>query len=224
MSNLLTKMYFLRRRINSEETFLRRVLGRYAEPGTDLVEVGCGFARFEPVVSAAGLNYVGVDINEARVAENNERGLSCYTPESFHCADSSISCLLLAHIIEHFDYQALVEFLETWFVKLRVDGALIIFSPLPHRGFYDDFDHVKPYPPAAVRQLLCDGDQQTQHFGDLGQFEELALWFKRDSFWHSHRRSRWNHLASAPLALLHLATLARIGRLNGYGMVLRKIR
>lgn len=215
--------YALRRRVASEETFLARTLQRFASPGQTLLEVGCGFCRFEPVVSACGLAYTGVEKNEETLARNRSRGIPCLSPEQASAGAARADVLLLAHIIEHFDHETLVEFLNRYLEMVPAGGYVVILTPVLHRGFYDDFDHVRPYNPAALRQVFSQDQTQTREFGVAGRFEERDFWVKRDSLWHSYRERRWMHLVKVPLSLLTTMTLGRIGRTTGYGIVFEKI-
>lgn len=219
----LHSIYGLRRRVASEETFLRRCLGKFSEAGQTFLDVGCGYCRFQSVVTSCGLSYIGVEKNAKILEQNIARGIECLSPQTGETLSSRIDVMLFSHIIEHFDFEHLVEFLNCYLPKLCVGGVVVIFTPVLHRGFYDDFDHVKPYSPAAIRQLFVDQYVQTQQFGILGRYVERELWIKRDTLWHSFRDDRWMHLLKAPLSLLTTITFGRIGRLTGYGIVLTKI-
>ena len=219
----LLSIYSLRRRVASEETFLRRCLGRFSSSGQTFLDIGCGYCRFHPIVTSCGLSYIGVEKNIDILEENIARGIECLSPQVGETLSSYVNVMLFSHIIEHFGFEDLVDFLNRYLPKLCVGGVVIIFTPVLHRGFYDDFDHVKPYCPAAIRQAFVDRRAQTQKFGILGRYVERDLWIKRDTLWHSFRDDRWMHLIKAPLSLLTVITCGRIGRLTGYGIVLEKI-
>lgn len=223
IEQLLRSIYDLRRRTASEAAFLKRSLERFSRSGQVLLDVGCGYCRFYPTVTACGLSYIGIDKNVDICKENTSRGIRCLPSDVAGTGIDGIDVLLLSHIIEHFDYHNLIPFLNLYLPKLRVGGVLIILTPIQHRGFYDDFDHVKPYNPAALRQAFVDQRAQTQNFGICGTYSEEDLWLKRDTPWHSFHAERWMHFIKIPLSLLSTITLGRIGRLTGYGMVLRKL-
>lgn len=126
------------------------------------------------------------------------------------------------HIIGHFRQEELPTFLNAYLDRLTVGGLVVIFTPLPHQGFYDDFDHVKPYPPGALRQLFCGSAAQTSGFRVHGEYVEVGLWFKRTSLWHSHRAGLWTHLFALPLSLACTLSFGLIGRTTGYGLVLQR--
>jgi SAM-dependent methyltransferase len=216
----LTRAYGLRRLVNSEETVLRKVLRGYG-PGSRLLDVGCGVCRFYSIIAALNIEYVGTDINDETVERNRDLGRNVFSCNS-SAYKGEYDVVLFSHVIEHLHPGALIQFLDGYLSLLKVGGRAVIFSPLMHRGFYDDFDHIKPYPPDAIRQLLCRRPYQVQPFSIRGRYTEVMLWFKRDPIWHSHRRSRWTHLFALPASLLCAASHGRIGKLTGYGLVLRK--
>lgn len=222
LHRVVDAVYELRRRVNSEETFLRATLRRHVREGARLLDVGCGFGRFHAIVRDSGWRCIGVDSNPATVERGRAEGREVFQSAELQ-AGEQYDAILLAHIIEHFDTESLLAFLAHYLEMLRPGGIVIILTPLMHRGFYDDFDHVKPYNPGAVRQILCRSAAQVRPFAIPGQYEETDLWIKRDPLWHSYRDRRWNHLFDIPLTLAAVLSGGLIARTTGYGMVLRRI-
>jgi predicted SAM-dependent methyltransferase len=72
----------------------------------------------------------------------------------------SFDYIIMSHIIEHIQPLDLIDFLNRYLSKLAPTGSLLIATPLLHRGFYDDYDHVKPYTPKALEVLFSDYIQQ----------------------------------------------------------------
>ena len=68
--------------------------------------------------------------------------------------------LFLSHIIEHFQFQDLKEFLEHYLDHLNDKGHVLIATPVINDNFYDDFDHVKPYTHLSLLSVF--GGQQSQ--------------------------------------------------------------
>lgn len=223
LARIVNAVYMLRRKVNSEESFLRRALQKWSFRGAKLLDVGCGLCRFYELIRSQGAEYVGVDVNPDIVRYNQGLGRAVNTEAEFCLTMDQYDVLLLSHVIEHFDYSSLVVFLNTYLPRLKEGGIIIIFTPLYHRGFYDDFDHVKPYNPGALRQLFCKSSKQTRGYGLHGEYVELYLWFKRDPLWHSYREGIWKHVFSVPSTLACSFSYGLIGRLNGYGMVFKKV-
>ena len=220
---LLASLYGFRGRINSEETFVRRTLTKRAARNGKLLDVGCGHGRFYDITVSAGLEYMGVDINPATVSKNREQGRDVYHDADLQAMSPMVNVLLFSHVIEHFDYADLVRFLDRYLRCLKVGGLVIVLTPLYHRGFYDDFDHVKPYNPEALRQMFCRSTSQTREISLQGTYSELNIWFKRDPVWHTYRTGRWCHLFGAPLSLASTLSFGLLGKLTGYGMVLQRV-
>lgn len=69
--------------------------------------------------------------------------------------DGSVDGVLAKDILEHLvqPWEAVEEFHRV----LATDGRLRVEVPTPHyRQFWDDYTHVRPYAPRAVRELLRD--------------------------------------------------------------------
>jgi SAM-dependent methyltransferase len=219
----VTRMYRMRDAFNSEHTFVRSTVRAFAAGGRPrLLDVGCGHGRFAEVVAAAGAEYVGIDVNPESVQLCRGRGLDARLPSEL-LASEVFDIVLLSHVIEHFGHADLIRFLDEYTSRLRVGGVLIVLTPLYHSGFFDDFDHVKPYNPGALRQMLCAITRQTQPIDIRARFQEQQLWIKKDPFGHSHDDSRWRHLVTLPASLLTTASFGTLGRATGYGMSLRRV-
>lgn len=167
--------------------------------------------------------YAGVDINASIVQWNRERGRDVMTPSECALRDDKYDCIVLSHIIEHHSWSEALHFLATYVDHLKVGGLMIVITPLMGPEFYDDFDHVKPYNPAALRSVLCHEGVQARDYGLAFRCEELDFWMKRDPLWHSHRAGGIQRTLSVLSAVAFIGTFGLIGRGNGYGMVLRRI-
>lgn len=210
-------------RSNNEERWLSQKLAESGQPGCRVLEIGCGRGRFAKPAREAGWKYTGCDNNPETLTNLHNTGVNTISPEELLQSQEKYDAILLAHIIEHFEWRALVEFLNSAVTHLREDGNLLILTPLPWRGFYDDCDHIKPYPPEALMQLLCRRSGQVQPTGVAFTMRAQSIWTKRDPFGYSIIEQRLHHLWKVPLALMHRASLGLIGRSTGYGMVLKFI-
>ena len=221
---IVDAVYELRRRVNSEEIFLHRTLAANCAPGTRLLDVGCGRGRFQPLIQASGVQWTGLDVNPQTVENGLARGLDFRIANQFPSpGEAAFDAMLFSHVIEHMDADTLSTFLTHYLAHLKPGGIAIFLTPLMHRGFYDDFDHVKPYNPNALRQMLCRSTSQTQPFSMSGVYDEVDLWLKHDPLWHTHRIGGWTHLFDIPATLACVLTRGLIGRLTGYGMVVRRV-
>ena len=224
LHTLVDSIYELRRRVNSEETFLRRTLAAHCPSASRLLDVGCGRGRFYPLIQAANLHWTGVDVNPQTLETGLGQGRDIRLASAFPLPGEPLfDAMLFSHVIEHMDAGSLAGFLTHYLALLKPGGIVIFLTPLLHPGFYDDFDHVKPYNPNALRQMLCRSTLQTRPFPMSGVYDEVDLWLKRDPLWHTHRTGRWTHIFGIPVTLACVLTRGLIGRLTGYGMVFRRV-
>lgn len=218
----LSWLYGTRRWVNSEEKFIHRSLKQYAPKGGRLLDVGCGFAKYYASIQSTEIHYTGVEINPELVQWNKKRERRVFLPQDLPTDEPLFDVLLFSHIIEHFSHEKLVGFINPYLRRLPVHGHIIFLTPFMHRGFYDDFDHVKPYNPASLRVAFCHANPQIQGFGIAGKYRERKIWFRRDPLWHRHRNALWQHAFATTSLFIYLLSLSVVGSLTGYGMVLEK--
>ena len=75
-------------------------------------------------------------------------------------SDNSFDIMHCSHVIEHFGYPAITQALDELFRVAKINGYVIIRSPFMHPGFYNDIDHVRPYPPKTIMQYFNHKQQQ----------------------------------------------------------------
>ena len=224
---------FLQRltRRHEQNAHLLRFL-RQLDLGPDhaILAVGCGFGDRLKIMRSEGFNAAGVDINRRAVQANRDNGFSCFLPDEFDRTEGLYDVVLMSHIIEHFAPDELLEFMDHYFDRLKGGGHLIVMTPLLWSRFYDDFDHVRPYPPKALAKVFCHENPQAQH-QSRNRLELLAVGIRRREFALS-RTTTWpaNALARCARAvgdsvLRHLYHLSfgLIGHANGWVGLFRKI-
>lgn len=130
-----------------------------------LLEVGSGLCRFVKKLHVLFPNITisCVEINKdlAKIAE--DEGCKVYNT-SFLDNDiesNSFDIVHCSHMIEHFGYPEIHIVLDELLRITKNDGFLILRSPLMWDHFYDDLDHVRPYPPASIINYLYNPQQQT---------------------------------------------------------------
>lgn len=84
-----------------------------------------------------------------------------------------------SHVIEHFGYPQITAVLDELFSVLKRGGYLVIRTPAMHKGFYNDIDHIRPYPPASIMNYFQNIQQQK-----LGSFrmKNIFSFDRYDSF------------------------------------------
>lgn len=103
-----------------------------------------------------------------------------FPPETFdviHCS----------HLIEHLYYSDLTNLLDNSAKWLKPGGYLIIRSPLMHERFYDDIDHIRPYPPEAIVSYFNNPQQQKK---GSQRFRTRLIWKRRESLTSNNKYLR----------------------------------
>lgn len=211
-------------RFSDERRQLKKVLATVPRTGA-VLDVGCGVGRNIALLKRLGfMQVVGVEKNERLVLENRKQGINCVTPDELEAAGEShtYDLLLMSHIIEHFDYVSLLQFMNTYLRKLRPGGYLIVVTPLWHDCFYNDFDHVKPYLPMGIQMVFGKELSQVQVQSDrVLALEDIR--FYRDQFRvRFHRslfvrsRNRFPIWVNRALKLVFLLSGGVFGRKMGW--------
>jgi SAM-dependent methyltransferase len=209
---------------NHEQIELGRVFDSIPRDAV-VVDVGCGRGRNLDALTRLGfLNLIGVDVNPSLLEVVKEKGYIGFTPEEFGlkfknaCAD----VILLSHIVEHFEYRPLLDFLAVYLERLKPGGNMVVATPLMSEMFYNDFDHVKPYLPLGFSMVFARGPEQIQCQSDH-MLSLQAIRFFRAPFrlqWHSvfyvQDGPKWPLWINRGLRLLFLLSRGRCGRRSGW--------
>lgn len=145
----------------------------------NLLEVGSGFCLLPKMVKKLYPNIAITCIEKnpklAQIARDegfaviNEDVLSVDTLTEYDIVNCS-------HLIEHFDYPAVTYLLDKLVAWTKNNGILIIVTPLMSETFYNDIDHVRPYPPAAIMNYFRYEQQQKQ--SSAGDLHIEKLWYR----------------------------------------------
>ncbi len=187
-----------------------------------ILDVGCGEGEIlRRLLAELGVRAEGVEVNPATAAAVRAQGFVCYAPGARELEEGGWDALVMSHVIEHFAYEPLVSLLDGYLAHLAVGGVLVVATPLMHPRFYDDCDHVRPYPPQALGQLFGELGQQVQR--QLPQRLDLVdVWFRRSAFELPEGRSSLlgrrglRHAANLLLLAFFYATLGAVGRRTGW--------
>ena len=130
----------------------------------DILDVGCGRGEWLELLKERGLTARGVDSNQLMVERCQTAGLEATSSDLFDyfaaVPDSSLNAITAFHIIEHLEFQRLVELIDHSIRALRPSGLLILETPNPEnvivatRTFYFDPTHLKPLPAELVQFVL----------------------------------------------------------------------
>lgn len=151
--------------------------------GQKYLEAGAGDGRFALLIKKifAGLDVHCLEINKIlneklRVQElNSIAGNVCAIPFATDYFDI-VHC---SHVIEHLNFPQITKALDELFRVVKPNGYVIFRSPIMHRGFYNNIDHIRPYPPKSILQYFNYEQQQKRGHCRIKLFKE---WTRREPF------------------------------------------
>jgi 2-polyprenyl-3-methyl-5-hydroxy-6-metoxy-1,4-benzoquinol methylase len=140
------------------ERYFRRLLSYYcSQPGSRLLDFGCGPGDVLLLARELGIEAHGVDNSERSVSLAQERGLSVKLNGSGAISTEmgEFSAILLQSVIEHVPNP--IDLLRDLIQSLRPGGYLIVSAPTPASSFWDDPTHIRPFTPRSYDILgeLC---------------------------------------------------------------------
>jgi SAM-dependent methyltransferase len=143
------------------------------EPGTRVLDLGCGRGEFLQLLQKRGIEGLGVDADPEMVGAVKAKGLDAVVSDVrdyLRDHPGEFDGIFAAHLIEHMGSEQLVEFAKHCAEALRPGGRLILVTPNPHNlsvhfyEFWRDLQHVRFYTPEIVRWVV--------HSAGLREIEE----------------------------------------------------
>lgn len=229
---MLKKLYRKITRYSLEENKLLEFLDEYTNE-KNILDVGCGYGRILRLLKSNNYNVLGVEINPKIVKSCLSDGLECVNVNEFYngvIAKKEWDAIIMFHIIEHLSPEQCYEFIDEYLDKLKLNGVLIIATPLMTPYFYEDFDHIKPYLPVGIQMVFGLDNAQVQ-FRSRNKLELIDLWYKR--YFYRVVNQRFYYFPTFKIiipimnftfALLFKISLGMIGRKDGWIGVFRKIK
>jgi 2-polyprenyl-3-methyl-5-hydroxy-6-metoxy-1,4-benzoquinol methylase len=146
---------------------IRARSGDYAEllaGSCDVLDVGCGRGELLDLLREKGISALGIDSNAAMVELCRARGLSAQQADALAFLraqeDGSFGGLVAVQVIEHFEPDYLVRFLEAAFRTMRPQAPLILetINPACWMAFFEcylrDLTHKIALHPDTLRHLV----------------------------------------------------------------------
>jgi 2-polyprenyl-3-methyl-5-hydroxy-6-metoxy-1,4-benzoquinol methylase len=107
------------------------------------LDVGCGVGRNLMHLDRQG---VGVDHNADSIAVAQQRGCTAFTSEAFsrseYARPSCFDSLLMAHVVEHMNFEQACELVSNHLDFVRAGGQVVLISP-QEAGYRSDDTHVE---------------------------------------------------------------------------------
>lgn len=194
-----------------------------------ILDVGCGFgANMRALIDAGFTNVLGVDLNPNTVARNRGKGLDSVHADDFDGCEFDI--LIMAHVIEHLQPAELKTFLDRYLDALKPGGVLIVSTPLIWEGFYQDFDHIKPYYPKGLLAVFDRSGEQVAYYGRNALELDGIPWVRKMPYVISGHKyfllqpfSLWERRIQVMMNFFFYVSQRRVGKPNGWMAVYRKV-
>jgi len=137
-----------------------------------ILDVGCGKGYF---IENNPVAITGIDYNEKSIAESLSKGHKVIKASALNLPfkDASFEGIHCAHLIEHFDLNDVKKIIGEIYRVLQPGGILVLRTPMFNKYFFNDPTHIRPYPPAALMNLLGLVDQ-----GQSSLVEHLKVSFR----------------------------------------------
>jgi O-antigen chain-terminating methyltransferase len=129
-----------------------------------ILDIGCGRGEWLELLREKNLNATGIDVNKIMVKTCKDLRLNVVEEEVFSylktIKDCSMGAVTGFHLIEHYEFDFLIELFKELHRVLRPGGLVIFETPNPDNilvgscTFYLDPTHNKPLPSLLVKLLL----------------------------------------------------------------------
>jgi SAM-dependent methyltransferase len=140
------------------------------------IDIGCCRGEWLDALKDAGFRAQGCDTNVEMVQACTHRGLNVELMDGLDYLRAvprdSIAIISAIHVIEHMDFEVLLEFLDASLAVLKPGGIVILESPNPENvlvgthNFYLDPTHKRPVPMKLAHFLVeSRGFCDTRMFG-----------------------------------------------------------
>ena len=214
-----------------EPKIIGKLLTKYLPLASSCLDVGCGYGRNMRLLQSYGYTVTGVEKNSDIVEYNQSQGLNCFSIDDFHISNKQqYDCIIMSHIIEHFNPLDLFHFMDTYLDLLKPQGLLIIATPLMTEYFYDDYDHVKPYHPTGIQMVFGKETAQVQ-YQSRNKLALKDIWFRKSPRISTLLRSKYIRTSKRYFvqiydlfqAVLFKITLGLTGRRDGWVGLFQKV-
>jgi 2-polyprenyl-3-methyl-5-hydroxy-6-metoxy-1,4-benzoquinol methylase len=195
----------------------------YINGARNVLDVGCGYGTYMRMLKNLNYEVIGVDANPIHVKKNIEEGFISYTVEEFRNKhEGQFDIILMSHLVEHLDYQDLLEVMQFYIDHLKDGGLVIIATPLATERFWYDYTHIRPYMPQSIWHAFGSNNEEISIAKQNFFLQLTSIYFIKDSYRTRKNRSYYiranNNILylltnwyNAFLAALYIISAANIG-------------
>jgi SAM-dependent methyltransferase len=153
-----------------DEAYMQGILKKYVDRYKGckkVLDIACGRGDFLLLAREAGIDAIGIDLDQSIVNSATGRGLKVYQADAFEFLEKNLEGfdgIFCSQFIEHLSPDSLMRFLKLVNGSLRKDGIFIITTPNPRsitvhlQSFYKDFSHVRFYDLELIKFMAeCSG-------------------------------------------------------------------
>lgn len=137
---------------------------RAREAGDQALDLGCGRGEWLRLLTQAGFQPRGIDLNTTMVDHCCEQGFNVKQQDALEAlrdsADASLALISGFHIAEHLPFEVLFNLVAEAYRALAPGGVLVLETPNPENlivasySFYHDLTHRNPLTPPTLQFLL----------------------------------------------------------------------
>jgi len=120
-----------------------------------ILHAGCSVGWLGEHKPNESIRVYGIDINEKEIeiAKKHEIAIVGNVMDMPY-KDNVFDIVYFANVLEHISNN--IKAMREIYRVLKKEGILVIVAPLPHRAFWDDYSHIRPYTIKSLSNLVKD--------------------------------------------------------------------
>jgi 2-polyprenyl-3-methyl-5-hydroxy-6-metoxy-1,4-benzoquinol methylase len=198
-------------------------LSKLPQDNYTYLEIGSGLGKFTKIIKKYfNYNITCLEINKNLAQKTEKNGFKTINESivSTTIPNNTFDIIHCAHVIEHLNYPDIINAIEKMIGILKDEGFLIIRSPLMNPKFFNDIDHIRPYPPAAIINYFNNTQQQKKSFSKI---EIINTWYRYPSLQINNTKNRFFiKLSNYIFKILWILFNFPSDKANGYTIIIKK--
>jgi len=190
------------------------------------LEAASGIGRFPQLLSKENslCNIKCIEINPCSAEITRKMGFPTDTGTicEINFPDQSFEVVHCSHTLEHLKYPDVTEAIDELVRVTKIGGYVILRGPLMHPDFWNDIDHIRPYPPESFFAYFNSGQQQKR---SEYQVHEISRKYRRFEFCiRSFNNTKPIKMINFGLKYLWCKTGFPFSGRNGYVIIYERVR